>query len=152
MLYKIQNKYTLGLAAWLNELELSGRDSRYRTRFVNILRDRVKEYQTERRSIISQFVEIDKDGKFKTRKEEGVDILDVKDDDREKLETQLQELEEEEFVVKIDVTNKNEFETVKKLVLDTDYKFGPGENTDELERQAKIRQADDYNEWCKTFE
>ena len=152
MLYKIQNKYTLGLAAWLNELELSGRDSRYRTRFVNILRDRVKEYQTERRSIISQFVEIDKDGKFKIRKEEGVDILDVKDDDREKLETQLQELEEEEFVVKIDATNKNEFEAVKKLVLDTDYKFGPGENINELERQAKIRQADDYNEWCKTFE
>ena len=47
--FKLQKKYLVGLATWLNNQALSGKLSRERTRFVALLAEGVHELEKERK-------------------------------------------------------------------------------------------------------
>ena len=59
---KIQNRYLLGLASWLNEQALAGRESRERSRFVTIVADQLAVVEKERKDIIDKYAEKEEDG------------------------------------------------------------------------------------------
>ena len=144
MKFTIENQHILGLASWLHELNLSGRQSRVRTRFVKTLSDRYQENEKFRQELIEKYGKKDKGQLVKT--EDGKSYVLG---DKEKFVQELQDLLEEQFVVTLD---NNDANTLKEMVLDTDYVFGPKEGTTPEEKAAKSRQANDYEVWCKSFE
>jgi hypothetical protein len=133
MNFTIQNAYILGLASWLSELNLQGKYSRARSRFVAKLAERHTENDKFRVEIIEKY-----------RKEDTDEFTDI-----DAVKKELQELFDEKYTVTID---GNDGVLLKELVLESDYKFGPKEDAAEQEKVAQIRQANDYNVWCESFE
>lgn len=142
---KIKNIHLLGLASWLNELELSGKETRIRSRFVTKLADRYQENEKFRVEMITKHSKLDEEGN-PIIAEDG---KSYEFDDKDALVKELTDLYNEKFTVTLP---DDEFEALKKIVLDTDYVFGPKEGDNEQERIAKIRQANDYEVWCEVFE
>ena len=143
MKIEIKNRYVLGLASWLNELQLSGKLSRTRTRFVNKLAERHKETDKFRIELVDKYAKKDKNGK-NVMDGENVVLADV-----EAFSKEINELYDEVFTVG---SEKEAYGLLKHIVLDTDYVFGPAKDADGPERLAKLRQAEDYTEWCAVFE
>lgn len=143
MNFEIENSYVLGLASWLSELSLEGKYSRARSRFVKLLADRHTETDNFKKEIIKKYAKKNEDG------EPVVENGNYQIDDKESFSKEIQDLYHDTFTVSLD---KNDAMYLKEVVLNTDYKFGPKENDSEQEKNAKIRQANDYSEWCKSFE
>lgn len=151
--FKIKNKYVLGLASWLNDLQLYGKESRERTRFVSVLSERLAETDKFRNSMVEKYVEKGEDGKSKTKVgDDGVEVWDIKAEELPKFEKEYNELMDEDFVLDVLDGNKEKTKVVKDIVLNTDYKFGPKEGDSVQEKMAKIRQAAEYDKWCEAFE
>lgn len=150
--FKIQNRYLLGLASWLNMLPLAGRESRERSRFVTLVSDTLARVEKERVQIIEKYANKEEDGSMKKTVDNGVERFDIPDDKIADLEKDYGELLDEEFVLDVGESHKAKIRTVRDIVLNTDYKFGPSESDDVQEKQAKIRQAFDYEKWCESFE
>lgn len=148
----LKNKHLVGLAGWLSELSLSGRQSRERTRFVNSLVERIKENEEERKKLVDKYCEKDENGKNKTKEVDGIAVWDMTEDNIKKYTGEYTELLNEGFVIDILESNKERIDMVKDIILNTEYKFGPQESTPASEKEAKIRQAHDYHEWCEAFE
>lgn len=141
----IKNSLVLSLASWLNELNLIGRESRERTRFVNLLAVRYQETEKFRMEILNKYAQKDEEGKNKVS-EDGKSILL---EDSNAYVKEVTELMEDEYVIQLD---SKVFNTLKHIVLDTTYTFGPKEGQEEQEIQAKVRQASEYALWCECFE
>lgn len=141
----IKNGLILGLASWLNELNLSGYHSRERSRFVTQLADRLKETEGFRQELIQKYAKKDDKG-APIKTEDGTSYVL---DDVEKFKEELTDLYQDEF--EINLPDKT-FKTLKDIILNTYYTFGPKEGDNEQERQAKVRQANDYSAWCEVFE
>lgn len=151
---KIQNKYLVGLASWLNELPLGGSESRERTRFVRMLVDRITENEKFRGELLDKYVEKETDGQKKKKIQEttGEEVWDISEENSVLFAKDYADLMDEEYIMDILDGNKQKLKVIKNVVLNTDYKFGPKEGDVGAERVAKIRQANDYEEWCKAFE
>lgn len=151
--FKIQNKHLVGLASWLNELQLGGKESRERTRFVGLLVEKIQETEKFRNELLDKYVEKDKDGQRKKKMNEAEqEVWDISEDNIEKYQKEYADLLEDEFVLDSSEGNKEKLKVVKDIVLNTTYIFGPKEGDDMQEKVAKIRQANDYEVWCKAFE
>lgn len=151
--FKIKNKFLVGLGSWLNELQLSGKESRERTRFVNLLVDRLTENEKFRAELIRKYAQKDEEGNPKKRMEEGAgEIWDLLPEDMEKYAKEYNEMMDEEFVIDVLEGNKEKVKVVTDIVLNTNYVFGPKEGDSAEEKQAKIRQMNDYGIWCEAFE
>jgi len=144
MRFTIENSYVLGLASWLAEQELSGKESRVRTRFVKQLADRHQETDKFRQELLDKYAKKDEKGERVVNEQQNVVLDDV-----EGFTKEINDLYQEEFTIDLD---EKSFEILKNIVLNTDYVFGPKENDNDQERLAKIRQANDYEEWCQAFE
>jgi len=149
---RIKNQYLLGLASWLAELPLVGKESRMRTRFVNLLSERIKENQDIHRKILDKYVEKDKDGKMKEEEVNGIKTLVISEDKKESADKEYKELLDEEFVVDALEANKEMLEVIKDVVLNTDFVFGPKADDSPQQKVAKYRQSQDYEQWCQAFE
>lgn len=145
MKFTIQNQYILGLASWLHELNLSGRQSRVRSRFVATLSNRYQENEKFRQELIEKYGKKDKKGALIKTEDGKSYILE----DKDKFVAELKDLLEEEYTVTLD---GNDGAVLKSVVLDTDYVFGPKDSMTEEEKVAKMRQANDYAAWCEAFE
>ena len=148
---KIKNKYLIGLASWLDNLKLSGKQSRVRTRFVSVLKEEIAKFQNAYVKLLEEYVDRNEDGSFEQKEREGQKLFNVPDDKEDEFMERYQELSEEE--VEIEYSGfEQDAEVLKDLVLNTDYEFGPDEDDEGTEKQAKIRQAEDYVKWCESFE
>lgn len=149
---KIKNNLLLSLASWLNEQSLAGRESRERSRFVTVVSEHLQTVEKERQEILEKFTKKDKDGKPKKITVDKVEQWDIDEKDIKVLEKEITELLDEDFALDIGEGHKAKIKTVKDIVLNTDYKFGPKEDSSMVEQQAKIRQMNDYDKWCEVFE
>lgn len=152
MTFTLKKKYLLGLASWLQEQQLAGRKSRHRTRFVDKLREAYTKTNDERKEIGEKYAKKDEKGKPKIKEIEGRNSWDMTKANEDKFYKEIEDLYEEDY--KLDITNalKEEFEAVKDVVLNTNYQFGPGDNTHPSIKSSKIQQAEHYDAWCEAFE
>lgn len=150
--FKIKNKFIVGLGSWLNELQLSGKESRERTRFVSLLIDRLAEVEKFKIDLLDKYVEKDKKGEKKKKMIESTEIWDMSPENQIPFSTDMNELMDEEFVIDVLEGNKEKVKVVKDIVLNTSYVFGPKDGDSAEEKQAKLRQMNDYNLWCDSFE
>lgn len=141
----IRNNLIIGLASWLNEQPLSGFQSRERTRFVQKLVERHNETENFRKELIEKYSKKDEEGK-QVKADDGESIVL---ENVEEFMKEAEDLYSDEFVLDMSTIS---FKTIKDIVLNTTYVFGPKESDDEKEKIAKIRQANDYNAWCECFE
>lgn len=150
--FRIEKAYLVGLANWLNEQQLDGRISRFRTRFVKDLSEAMQELDNERLDLAKNAADKDEDGNPLTEGEGAAEHFVVPVDNQPALNDAVAELMKEEFVVDVTEANKEKMQIVRDIVLNTDYKFGPKEGDDAMESFRKTRQANDYDVWCEAFE
>lgn len=153
MIFKLKNIYIASFVNWLTMQSLKGQYSRARTRFVKVLQDRLKEYSGFQKELVNKYVEKDKDGKVKTEKINGQEHFKFKkEEDKESYLKELEELGKEEFILDITEANKKDIDIIKKVTLETDYKFGPVEGSDPMQNIFAARIAVEYDEWCESLE
>ena len=150
---KLKNRYLVGLGSWLNELQLAGKESRERTRFVNLIIARIGETDKFREAIVDKYVKKDKNGeKVKKVLENGTEVWDISGTDMKAYEKEYQDLMDDVWNLDVLEGNKEKLKVVQDIVLNTEYKFGPKEGNTQEEKIANIRQAADYEIWCDAFE
>ncbi len=151
--FKLKNRFLSSLVSWLQLQQLAGKESRERTRFVRVCQERLQEVNEFYKEIANKLVEKDEKGEFKTRKEgnELVYVFKEKKDEEDYLK-ELGDLHNEEFVLEINNSNKEQLKVVKNLVLNTEYKFGPKEGDSIALKQMDIKMANEYDLWCSAFE
>jgi hypothetical protein len=148
----IKNRHLVGLCTWLQGLALAGKESRERTRFVDLCIPRISELEGLKGQVVEKYCLKNEDGSRKTIEKDGRIHWDIPADQEAAFRKDLEELENEEFLIDLLDGNISKVNTVRNLVLNTDFKFGPAEEDDEAERDAKVRLAHDYSEWCIAFE
>jgi|GEM_PF-1728008 len=148
----LKNQHLVGLCTWLQGLSLAGKESRERTRFVALCIPRISEIEGLKGQLVEKYCEKNEDGSRKTVEKDGRTHWDIPADQEAAFRKDLEELDNELFIIDLLDGNISKVKTVRELVLNTDYKFGPTEEDDELERDAKVRLAHDYSEWCIAFE
>ena len=135
----------MSLPMFLGSLMLHGKESRERSRFIQILESKVKEIEQERFVFLDKYTKKSKDGKplffDKMRKEtsnpaEGLEYVveNIKEYNKE-----FEEYLSEEYIIDVSPATSATIYTVKDLILNTTKEF-QGED------------ADRYNEWCEAFE
>jgi hypothetical protein len=152
--WKMKKSYLTGFANWLNNLSLSGKESRMRSRFVQKLAASIQLTEKERQQIIQKLVPKDKEGKPKTKTvDNGMVQLDIPKKDAKKFSEEMQELYNEEYVMNVTPETEELIHCIRDIVLETEYKFGPtGEEETNEDKQKKIMEANDYLVWCESFE
>jgi hypothetical protein len=136
--FKIQKKYVTGLGNWLGRLSLQGRDSRMRTRFVEMLENTLAQIEKDRKAMIEEIGEKDDNGVLKIVEEEGKSHFVIPDELQAKFNTDLGDMYSEDAEL-MGPESATIFHTVKNIVLNTE---------DQIEGSI----AGQYNEWCKAFE
>lgn len=151
--FKIKNKFLIGLGSWLNELQLSGKESRERSRFVSLIVDGLTENEKFRSELIKKYAEKDADGNPRKKIDETVgEVWDLTPENQEAFAKEYTELMDEDFIIDVLEGNKEKIKVVTDIVLNTSYVFGPKEGDSTEEKTAKIRQMNDYGIWCESFE
>lgn len=137
---KMQRKYALGLGQWLNSLALIGRESRERTKFVELLSEEVKENEAMRLEVIKKFAEKDDKGEpvIVEGDENKAAHFAVPDDKLADFNKEMLAYLDEEFVISGEGL-KNRLMIVKSIVLNTTEKIEPNI-------------ASEYDKWCEAFE
>lgn len=143
---KIKNKYLIGLASWLNEQILPGKLSRERSRFIEILSEQLQRVEKDRIELVKKYAK--KDDKEQPIVEDSKYVIE----DEVSFNKEYDELINEEFMIDITPSTELRYAIIKKMVIDTDYKFGPKLEDSDAEKMAKIRQMQDYEKWCECFE
>ena len=77
---KLKKQYILGLASWLSEQSLAGRESRERSRFVELASQQLTETEKERKAIVEKYVEKNEDGSWKTTVDNGLERWVIPED------------------------------------------------------------------------
>ena len=110
----------------LIESLLYGQESRSRNKIVNLLKERVEEFEKERMSILEKYSEKDKEGKLKTEKfiQQGEEKKRFVLTDQEKFNKEFQELvNTSKSVFDVLPSNRSDFLTVKNIVLNSNKKL-----------------------------
>lgn len=141
----LKNGQIVGLASWLSELSLHGKESRVRTRFVRNLVERHQENEKFRMELLTKYAKKDENGN-KVMAEDGKSVILENVD---KFVEEMKGLFDENYITQMD---DESFSVLKNIVLDTHYQFGPGELDSDERKNAKIRLANDYEEWCQALE
>lgn len=135
---KIKNYLIASLAQWLYNLPLSGEQSRQRTKFVELLWEQVRAIDQRRLEMVKSRAKLDTKGEpVIVEDEEGKKNFDIPEDERTKLELLYEEMLNEEFEISFD-GNKAKIETIKEIILTTDFKFSG-------------KTAELYQEWFDLF-
>ena len=137
--FKIQKKYILGLGNWLNSLSLVGRESRERTKFVEMLAEDSKENELMRVELVKKYAETDATGELVIVKDEKEgEHYNIPDDKMSEFQKEMMKYLDEDFVIQGE-GNKQRLNTVKSIVLDTQEK---------ISGQFAVQ----YDAWCDAFE
>lgn len=137
-------QYTLTpLANWLVGLELPGKQSRARNRFIKDIRPRIEEIEQTRIDLNKQYATKDDKGNPLEVEVDGVKRFDFIDENLEKFKKEWTEYLQEEYVLEIDAGISSYFHQVADMVLNTDATF---------KDSADGMLASYYDEWCTAFE
>lgn len=134
MKVSIKNKMLAQSINLLYSLSLKGKESRHRTKFINLLKGRLEEVVNDERELLKEYCHLDEQGNPKTL-DNGTkwDLKDIPSFVKEKVE-----LYEEEFV--IDGGDKQDIlETVKNVLLN-------------CEKELNNEEAEVYDYLCDEFE
>lgn len=118
---KIKNKDLVFLFNLVNDEELSGKQSRMRTKFIKMVQEKAEEFEEDRQDLLKQHCKLDKDGNPKTKKENDQEYYDVKDIN--KYNTEFLELENTPAIFEENETNEQILKTVREIVFNTSKTF-----------------------------
>lgn len=136
---KIKNIELEQYIQFLDQLDLSGTQSRMRTRFKNLLIEYNTRFHQERLDIIKTYSNLDENGNIKIIKNKDREIPDWKENGEENANKEFQELCFEDVVIEENEERKQILLSVKDAILNCNKTFS-GED------------ADFYDEVCLKFE
>ena len=152
--FRMKARHIGNFATWLNSVQLLGKESRARSRFTKILTDYLSnDVEKQRVEIVKKYAKLDEEGNpsviidSKARR-----IFDVLPEKSEEMNKEYANLLEHNLELHVTDLNRETISTVKDVVLNSQFVFGPLDNDPEQVRQAKIALADNYTEWCESFE
>jgi len=141
----LSNYLVLPLFNFLGEMNLVGKESRTRTRFIKMILDRAKEIEQERLDLLKKHAAKDADGKtiyFDKDKQETTDesiAQNIKIGNSEGFAKEYNELLGEKFIIDVMDSSKETLNGIKEILLNTDSSF-------------KGNDAAIYDEICTAFE
>jgi|SRR5690625_4742055 len=116
MKLEIKNAYLKDIIDLLFDLSLKGKESRHRSKLINLLNDRLKEVEEDRVELAKEHAEKDEEG------EPIVKDKHYKIKDQESFRYELNELFDEPFIIEGE-NNKLMLKTVLRALLNTDKEF-----------------------------
>lgn len=143
----LKNKHLPALSDWLSSLALGGKESRERTKFIELLRPGISELFSLRQGLLFKYAEKDEAGKPKMKTEEvpqadgtikDKSTFDLTDENSKKFKEELTEFLNKDFVIEAE-GNKSKLLAVKDLVLNSSQTF-------------RGELAEFYAEWAECFE
>lgn len=135
------------LGTWLQKLELPGKKSRSRNRFIiDFISKKSEEIEKERVTLLTKYSEKDKDGKpkMKTVPDGSTsDTFEINKENMKKFNVDYNEFMKEDYVIDVTKAKETDVSAIAEIVLNTEEKF-----VDHVGDMA----ATMYNEWCEIFE
>lgn len=133
MQIRIKNRYLKDSIDFLYNMVLKGKQSRHRTRFVNLLNEKFKQVGEEEIELLKEYAETDGDGNLKNNGNGGFDIKDIKG-----FTVQQKELFDEDFVIE-GGNHHGMLKTVKEILFDYD-------------EEVSGKAAEAFDHLCEAFE
>lgn len=135
---KLKNREINGLIEFLMKFELSGKQSRMRTRFCKLLAEKSAIIDSEKHELISQFGQKDDNGQLITSVDDnGNSVYNLTDSNGFSREFNI--LMDEDFYIDETLERKEMLLTVKEIVLNCEFVF-------------KGEEAIRYDNWCLALE
>jgi outer membrane murein-binding lipoprotein Lpp len=150
--FRLEKSYLAGLATWLGSQQLAARPSRFRSRFLKDLSAEIVQLDEDRIALASEAAEKDENGKAKVEGVDNEEHFVVSEENQRELNLAVTELMKEEYVVDITEGNKEKMDTIRNILLNTAYSFGPRESDTPQEAQMHILEMNNYDVWCNAFE
>lgn len=116
---KIANKELEVAIGILYSLELKGKDSRMRTRFINFLRKLTENFHEDRFQLLQEYGETDEEGNFIFQDKEQTTVL-IEDENKPEFNRQFFILLEEETILEENEVNKMMILSVGESLLNAD--------------------------------
>lgn len=138
---KMKNAEVEPLVEFLMSLELKGKQSRLRTRFVKLLAEQVQVIQDEHAELIKQYASFNDDGKPNIVEVNGVQMYDVKE--RNEFNKEYGLLLSEDYIVEQTESIKEMLLLVKDIILDCDMTFS-GREALQYDRFCEIAEEINY--------
>lgn len=120
MKLEIKNAYLKDIIDLLFDLSLKGKESRHRSKLINLLNDRLKEVEEDRVELAKEHAEKDEEG------EPVVEDKRYKIKDLDSFKDELNELFDEPFIIEGE-NNKLMLKTVSRALSNTDKEFSGAE-------------------------
>lgn len=136
---KIQNGEIKAFSEFLLSLELKGKQSRMRTRFIRILEQQLRMVSVEYKLLVQEYAHLDENKEPKTIMLNDVEVFDMKD--LPSFQAEYEELMKEEFVILRDESNEEMLQAIAQMVLDCDSTFS-GEQALQYDRFCDIVESD----------
>lgn len=124
---KFKNSKLQGFIEFLFDIELRGKESRMRTRFLSLLQERYQLIMQEVETIQRENAELDEYGEIiynLTKMPDGEEAQSFKVKDIKKYNQEIGELMNELFIIDVDRERREMISSVKKSVLDYDSEIG----------------------------
>jgi hypothetical protein len=133
---KMYNHELESFVGFLMEEEVSGKESRMRSRFLKLAQQQVKQIEEDRMELIKQFSYQDTEGNPQVdTREDGSTVFKLKD--TEGFTKEYGVLMFEEFIIEATEDKKDMLETITNIVLNTSRKF-KGEEALAYDRYCEI--------------
>jgi len=143
--FKTYHVYPLG--KWLQGLELPGKQSRARNRFIDaVIANKSSEIEKGRIEMIEKYAKRDKKGELQLKKmEDGSESkeYDMDAESMKKYSSEYSTYMDEIYLVDVTAAKLEDFNTIAGIVLNTEETF--------VDVPGNLA-ATMYNEWCEVFE
>jgi hypothetical protein len=122
MLIRIKNGEVENFCNFLLTLELKGKQSRMRTRFIRLLNEHVQLIKSEHKELILVYANLEEDGTPRIlTNESGQQVYDIKD--MASFNREYSELMLEELIIEVTDANKDMINTTRDALLDCEQTF-----------------------------
>jgi len=121
MTIRMHNVEIESFANFLLELNLKGKDSRMRTRFIRLLQERMELIRGEHSELLKQHSNLDENGNPNIVERDGQKVYDVKD--VTEFNKDYNDLMLEQFVIEETESNKEMIKIVREAVVNCDKEF-----------------------------
>ena len=106
----------------------------------------------ENYEILEANAEKNEDGTVKKETVDNREQYVLSDEAKEITAREYGEILNEDWILDITPANEESMGIIKGIVLDTQYRFGPREGDTPPVAAMRVRQMNDYPEWCAAFE
>lgn len=134
---RMKNAEVESFLNFIMSMELSGKNSRLRTRFAKLLMQQQQLINEEHMELIKEYSHLDDNGNPKVKEENGKQMYDVYD--RESFNKEYSILLNEDFIIEANEERREMLLLVKDVILNCEMTF-------------KGREALQYDRWCEIVE